>query len=526
VTIPLRRLAPCVVALVCALALPAVASAQTTQVQVYLTDADTSQAALTQEPSLSFSSRPLTRGVRVMDVDDHVQYQQVLGFGAAMTDSSAFLIHDFLSAGSRKTVLDNLFGTSGKAIGLNFVRVPIGGSDFTADETPYTYDDLPAGQTDPNLLDFSVDHDLSYVIPTLQQMMKVNPKIDVISTQWTAPSWMKANDQPDNVGRLGTLLPADYGVLARYIVKFVQDYDAAGIPIWAVTPENEPGAPAEYPGMNLTPANEATYIAQDLAPAFASAGLTARIYGGDTGAAEPSYAQATQSNADAASAVSGEAWHCYGGQGGISAFHNRYTNVQELMTECSPGIIPYTGGEAAIDAMRNWASTATLWNVALNPEGGPVEPPDQGCPNCSGLVTINEGLKTILYTRNYYQLGQLSKYVERGAVRIETPRWVSDYRNSTGSHVTQGVDNVAFLNPDGSRVLTAYNNTGESQTFGVSWDYKQFSYTLGAGAMVTFKWTGTEAKNPKNDVASCFNSGVKYVASGAKVIAEPDCTSK
>jgi glucosylceramidase len=527
----LRRLALMLAALVCALVVPAVASASGSgsgsgsgpTVQVVMTDSDLQQAALSPEPNLQFSSQSLPRGEPVLDVDDHITYQSVIGFGAAMTDSSAYLIHNYLSPGQRAAVLKRLFNPA-SGLGLNFVRVPIGGSDFTSGESAYTYDDLPAGQTDPALVDFSIAHDLGYVIPTLQQMMKINPAIDVISTQWTAPAWMKSNDLTSDVGRAGALLNSDYSVLAQYIVKFIQAYKAAGIPIWAVTPENEPGTPVTYPSMELTPAAEAQYVALDLAPAFASAGVSTRIYGGDTGAAEPSYAEAAQANSVTAPALSGEAWHCYGGQQGITAFHRLYPKVQELMTECSQGIIPYTGAEAAIDAMRNWASTATLWNIALNPEGGPVQAPNQGCGSCTGLVTINQGTHKLTYNADYYQLGQLSKFVQRGAVRIDTPRWVQDYRNASGYHVSAGLDNVAFLNPNGSRVLVAYNHSAEPITFGVSWNYQQFSYTLAAGATVTFKWSGAEPRAAVDTVSGCLNSGVKYIAGASGAFsAQPNC---
>jgi glucosylceramidase len=517
----LRRLALSMMAVTCGLAAPALASAKDVQVQVYLTDANLKDAALTQEPDALFSGRSLPRGVKGLNVDDHIRYQSIVGFGAAMTDSSAYLIHNYLSPGQRKTVLDGLFSAR-TGLGIDFLRVPIGGSDFTAGGTAYTYDDLPEGQTDPTLADFSVAHDLGYVIPTLQQTMKVNPAVDVISTEWTAPAWMKANDSTADLGRAGSLLSPDYAVLAQYFVKFIEAYKAAGIPIWAITPENEPGTPVSYPSMNLTPAQEAQFIAQDLAPAFQAAGISSRIYGGDTGSAEPSYATAVQSDSASAAAVSGEAWHCYGGQEGITAFHNAFPGVQNLMTECSPGIIPYTGAEASIDAIRNWASSATLWNVALNSDGGPVQAPNEGCGNCTGLVTINQGTHKVTKTDNYYQLGQLSKFVERGAVRIDTPRWVHDYRD-TRYHVSAGLDNVAFLNPDGSRVLVAYDNSSHPITFGVSWNYQQFSYTLNAGATVTFKWTGNEPHDPVNAVARCFNSGVRYVSSGSQIVAKPDC---
>ena len=156
----------------------------------------------------------------------------------------------------------------------------------------------------------------------------------------------------------------------------------------------------------------------------------------------------------AASAIDGMAWHCYGGEQVMSQFHVAYPDEPEIMSECSPGIIPYTAIEAAISGLRNWASGIDLWNLALNPAGGPVEPPDSGCGGCTGLVTVAPNTHTVSYNRNFYELGQLSKFVQRGAVRISTPRWVNDFSFTTGYGVTHGLDNVAFLNPDGTYALS------------------------------------------------------------------------
>ncbi|HET9073760.1 MAG TPA: glycoside hydrolase family 30 beta sandwich domain-containing protein [Solirubrobacteraceae bacterium] len=498
------------------------ATVATVRVQVVQTDPNLARAALTLEPSRSFTTQRLPRGVHVIDVDDHIAYQTMLGFGAAMTDSATWLIHNALGPGGRRNVLDQLFSPT-DGLGLNFVRVPIGASDFTAAGQPYTYDDVAPGQSDPSLTDFSIAHDLAYVIPTLQQMLKANPSIDIMSTEWTAPAWMKANDSLDDVGRRGTLFAADYPSLAVYLAKFIQAYAAAGIPVWGITPENEPGTPVGYPSMNLSPSGEAQFIAADLAPMFARLGITTRIYGGDIGGRSPAWATAVQSDPAAAAVASGEAWHCYGGQQGMSDFRNRYPAVQELMTECSPGIIPYTGAEAVIDAVRNWASAADLWNAALDPDGGPVQPPNQGCRACTGLLTINESTHTVQRTLNYYGLGQISEFVQRGAVRIATPRWVHDFRDSHGYHVSEGLDNVAFLNPNGSRVLVAYNHSPAPITFGVSWNYRQFAYTLPAGATVTFRWTGAEPRAPRVPADRCLNAGVRYVATPSGLSAAPAC---
>lgn len=173
----------------------------------------------------------------------------------------------------------------------------------------------------------------------------------------------------------------------------------------------------------------------------------------------------------------------------MSAIHDSHPTVQELMTECSPGIIPYGAAEAAISGTRNWASAVVLWNLALDPSGGPVQPPNSGCVQCTGLLTISERTQTVNYSLNYYQLGQLSRFVQRGAVRIGSERWVTEFKAASGPYgVTPGLDDVAFLNPDGTRVLVAYNNSTRRLRFAADWHGRSFAYTLAAGATVTFTW--------------------------------------
>jgi len=456
-----------------------------------------------------FTSAAPKRGTPVITVDDRIRYQRVQGVGAAMTDTSAWLIYDELGPGLRARVIDNLFGLSG--INLNFTLVPIGASDFTMNGTPYTYDDLPKGQTDPLLQHFSVEHDEAYVLPALRQMLSVNPQTEVFAVPWTPPAWMKANNALHNLGHHGTLLPAAYGPLANYFVKFIEAYGADGVPISAIAPENEPHSPAPFPGMELPEPTEAQFITQYLQPALRAAHVQARIYGGDTAWQNPSYPEALLSS-PARSSIAGIAWHCYSGiPYVISRAHAAAPGLDHIVTECSPGISPYTVPEVVIGSMRNWATTVALWNLALDPAGGPVEPPDTGCHGCTGLVTINERTHTVGYNLAYYQLGQLGRFVHPGASRIDTNHFVSYYHLASGANgASSGLDDAAFVNPDGSRVLLAYNNSGAAITFAVTWDGRSFTYTLPAGATVTFAWNRSAA-TAQAAVAVNAVSGQQYV---------------
>jgi glucosylceramidase len=441
---------------------------------------------LTPLSNLRFSGNP-PPPVPIVGVDDSSRFQRLSGVGGAMTDSAAWLIHDGLAPAVRAALIDALFGADG--IRLNYTILPIGGSDFTRDGNPYTYDDLPAGQTDPALTHFSIAHDQSYIIPTLRQMLAVNRRAQILAVPWTPPPWMKANGAYNDAGGLGTLLPDAYQPLADYFVKFLQGYAASGVPISAIAPENEPNAWSLFPAMRFPPAAEAQWITQNLVPALAGAGLHPRIYGGDTGWGSPDYPNALSTSA-AAPALSGITWHCYGGVPTVmSALHAASAALDQSVAECAPNLTRLPIPEIVIGSLRNWASAVTLWNLALDPTGGPVEPPNTGCSGCRGLVSIDPATHAVHFGIGYYQLGQVSSYVDPGAQRIGSNTFVSYFDNSSGDYgATPGLDDVAFLNPDGSHVLVAYNTSPAAIRFAVRWKGRSFTYSLAPNATVTFRW--------------------------------------
>jgi glucosylceramidase len=427
---------------------------------------------------------------QVLRVQDSVRYQRILGFGAAMTDSAAWLLWTQLSPAARARAFALLFGRR-HGIALDLVRVPIGASDFTATGVPYSYDDLPAGESDPTLTHFSIAHDLAYIIPALRAALATNPRALLLASEWSPPPWMKANDAFDNLGGTGTLLPGDYPVLAAYLVRFLQAYAAVGVPIWALSPQNEPMATSAYPGMELSPSQESALIVDDLAPDLRAAGLQTRLLGSDS--ASLGYATALEQS-PAAGDLFGIAWHCYGGQQAIGAFHQRFPAVLNLTTECSPGIIPYGTVEAALSALNNSASGVLLWNLALDGAGGPVQPPNSGCPHCTGLITVSRRRQSFTPTLGLYQFGALSRFIQRGAVRVAVTRPVHEWSDPglpAGRWrwgVTPGLDDVAAINPGGERVLVVHDNSARARRFVVAWRRWRFRYRLPGWGTVTFRW--------------------------------------
>ncbi|HEV2637971.1 MAG TPA: RICIN domain-containing protein [Actinocrinis sp.] len=451
------------------------AQAAATPVSVWETTTNQSQL-LAQQAGTSFATGNSSQG-QVISVNPGTAYQTMTGFGASFTDSSANLVYN---SPLRNTIMSKLFDPN-QGIGLDFLRQPIGASDFSL--STYSYDDPPSGQTDPNLTDFTVSHDNAYVIPILQQALQLNPQTTIMATPWSPPAWMKTSGSM--VG--GTLTTADYQVFANYLVKFLQAYQSAGVPVSLLTAQNEPEySPSNYPGSTFTSTQEANFIADNLGPAMKSAGVKTTILGYDHNWNDPSFPDTILGDSAAAQYVSGTAWHCYAGDpSAMSTVATAYPNYGTYETECSGSQSSNTANTFSdtldwevenliIDGARNYAKSAVTWNIALNPSGGP----SMNCTTCTALVTVNNTADTASYNAEYYSLGQASKFVKPGAVRIDS--------NSFGSG---NVEDVAFKNPDGSTAMIVLNgDKSNSHTFGVNENGQNFTYTLPAGAVATFTW--------------------------------------
>lgn len=468
-----------VTALTAALALigaaspPAVGAASDAPLVARVTETTTGGVdSLTPVRDVPFAtSRPID--VPLIAVDSAERLQAVNGFGAALTDSSAWLIHDRLGRATRNRLMGDLFGSAG--IHLRFLRLPIGASDFTASGRPYSYDDLPPGQTDPLLRRFSIGHDRAYIIPTVLKALSIDPRLEILATPWSPPPWMKSNHAFDNTAGLGTLLSSDYGALAGYFVKFIRAYAATGIKITAVTPQNEPQGQSLFPGLSMPWPIQAMWVTRYLRPALRAAGLHTKIYAADVGWGAASYQDALV-RTRARDAISGVAWHCYGGSpAAMARLHALAPGLDQVVSECAIQITPYTAPQVVIESLRDGASTVALWNLALTPFGGPVQPPDSGCRGCRGLVAVDPRTHAVRYSLAYYQLGQFSRFILHGARRI-------------GSTEVDGIDDVAVRNPDGSTALVAYNTSRSTSRFAVAWDGRYLQYALPAGATATFVW--------------------------------------
>ncbi|WP_457444194.1 glycoside hydrolase family 30 protein [Roseateles sp. P5_E4] len=457
-------------------ALASVANAET--VRAFLTTADQQQLLAPSEVSKSAN-----KADAVIRIDPKRQHQRIAGFGAAITEGSAWLIRHGMSEPQRDALMRELFtreGNDGKGLGFELTRLTIGASDFS--RRHYSLDDMPPGQTDPERKNFSLNTERADVIPAVKRALALNPKLQVMASPWSAPGWMKTTDSLVQ----GQLKPEFYGAFARYMVRYVESMRAEGVPIFALTLQNEPHfEPPDYPGMRMTPATRATVVGQHLGPLLKAQGLKTQILEWDHNWDEPWSPLSMLSDATARQYVSGVAWHCYAGD--VSAQSQVAQHFPELdvwFTECSGGewkpqwaeTLPWITRNLIIGSTRHGARGVLMWNLALDPQYGPHL---GGCKDCRGVVTIDPKSGKVTRNIEYYAFGHASRFVQQGARRIDS---------EGGEGKKTGLDHVAFTNPDGSTALIVSNSAGAPRRFTVQAPGQRFSYELPASGVVTFTW--------------------------------------
>lgn len=483
-------------AAVAATTITASSRAASPSLQVWLTTADgTSQ--LSSQPNVTLGA--VSRGAINVSVDDSHSFQTISGFGAAFTDSSTYLMAQLksFSLTNYNTLMNELFNTS-TGLGLAFWRIPMTASDFNSTNTPWTSDDTPGPTSDPTQNFALSPQDTGHIIPVIKDALAINPSLQLFGSPWSPPAWMKSNGSMIcNTGSgNATLLTQYYQAWADYFRKWISAYQANGIPIWGVTPQNEPlYCPGTYPGSSWDPASEASWVHNNLKPALATAGLNPVILGFDHNWDAIWYPQQLLSTSTAAD-YGAIASHCYGYGADptmMASIHNVYSNIDQYETECSSDtyptdIIALPTAAMALLSVQNWAKGVDLWNVALNSSNGPHL---GGCTSCVPLVNIDTTTNgsgqvtsaTVTLKNNYYQLGQLSKFVPVGSTHIAS---------TVNAH---GIVTAAFKKTNGQEVLVATNVNSGSTTFTVTWNgVGSFSYTLPTHSTVTF--VGTVAAAP------------------------------
>ena len=263
-------------------------------------------------------------------VNPDEKFQEIEGFGAALTGSSAYLING-LPNSVKNELLTNLFDEE-DGIGLSYMRMTIGASDFSLED--FTYNDLPAGEEDPELDQFSIERDKNHLIPVLKDVVSIYPDLKIMGSPWSAPAWMKENSSLHG----GSLKPEWYDTYANYFVKYIEAYAENGIAIDAITPQNEPLHEASYPTMRMEADVQAEFIGDYLGPLFEQNSIETKIITYDHNFDRPDYPRTVLEDAKAAQYIAGSAFHAYAGDvSAMNTIHNEFPNKGLYFTEISGG---------------------------------------------------------------------------------------------------------------------------------------------------------------------------------------------
>ena len=436
---------------------------------------------------LAFSSKS-NMSPSTITLDPQTRYQEMDGFGAAITGSTCFNLLEMTAANRKKFLTETFSHEDG--FGFSYVRISIGCSDFSLSE--YTCCDTKG------IENFALQsEETKLIIPILKEILAINPSIKVIAAPWTCPKWMKVKSLDNPVAydswTGGQLNPEYYQDYATYFVKWVQAFEKEGIKIYALTPQNEPLNRGNSASLFMGWEEERDFVKTALGPAFHAAGLTTKIYAFDHNynydnlSDQNDYPAKIYADAEANAYLAGAAYHNYGGAyTELADIHNKYPDKELVFTETSIGT--WNSGrdlqarliddmeQVALGTVNNWCRGVIVWNLMLDSDLGPNR--DGGCQTCYGAVDIdNTKYETIVRNSHYYIIGQLSSVVKPGAVRIGT----------TG-YKPNGITYSAFENTDGSYAFVLANKNSSKSTFVLSDGTHHFSCEVPAKAVVSYRW--------------------------------------
>ncbi|MDP4240603.1 MAG: glycoside hydrolase family 30 beta sandwich domain-containing protein [Bacteroidota bacterium] len=435
---------------------------------------------------LSFSTKPNMAVETTITMNPSVTFQEIDGFGAAITGSTCYNLLKMTAANRAKLLKETFDPVSG--MGYSYVRISIGCSDFSMDE--YTCCDTPG------IENFAIPfYDKRDLLPILKEILAINPNLKILASPWTCPKWMKVNNltdlQPYNSWTSGQLNPQYYQDYATYFVKYIQAMKNEGINIESITIQNEPLNRGNSVSLYMSWQEEATFVKNALGPKFADAGLTTKIivfdhnFNYDNIPDQMSYPVKMYADPEVAKYIDGAAYHAYGGdKSELLNVHNAYPTKNLYFTEMSIGSWNYSFDgdllwsmrELGIGCLNNYSKSVIVWNFMLDDKGAPNRP--GGCNTCYGAIDISSSdYATLDKKSHYYVISHLSKAISTGATRIGT----------TG-YQTSGLYYTAALNKDGTYGVVLLNENDTSLKVTLADSIHSFNYTIPAKSIVSCRW--------------------------------------
>jgi glucosylceramidase len=437
------------------------------EISVWRTSGDERFAA---SPKITWHPSTGASGGEQLWLNPATKFQEILGFGGAFTDATCYTFNQLVPA-AREQLFHELFHPSEMALSTG--RICVGSSDYST--KLYSFDE---GEPDPELKRFSIDHDREYILPMLRQARQANPDLFLFSSPWSPPGWMKFNGT-----MLGGSMRSHYfSAYAQYYLKFLQGYAAEGVPVQALTTQNEVDTDQDgkMPACIWPQEYEIQFIRDHLGPLLERSGMPTRIWILDHN--YNLWGRAVDSLADEKlrKYCNAVAWHGYYGTAEMmTKVQDAYPEIEMHWTEGGPD---YTdlgylndwckwGGTFA-EVLRNWCHSITSWNLALDEHGKP----NIGPFPCGGVVTINSQTKEITRSGQYWAFAHYSRVIRRGARRFDSQSRAADLQH------------VAVKNPDGQRVLLL-TNPGPARTIEVRLANVAASVPLKTNSLTTLVWS-------------------------------------
>lgn len=437
---------------------------------------------------VDFSSK-FNMSPNTITVNPAQKFQTMDGFGAAVTGSTCYNLMKMNKEDRHKFLTETFSDKEG--MGMSYIRIAIGCSDFSLSE--YTCWDKEGKEN------FGLQsEELHYIIPVLKEILAINPQVKIMGSPWTPPKWMKVNNlvdlKPFDSWTSGQLNPRYYQDYGWYFVQWLQAMKKEGIPVHAITVQNEPLNRKNSASMYMSWQEQQAFIKQSLGPQLKSAGLATKIYAFDHNynydnmADQEDYPVKIYNDAGAAAFIAGAAYHNYGGDKAELLDIQRQRPDKELVfTETSIG--EWNDGrnlekrlmedmrEVALGTVNNWCRAVIVWNLMLDTDKGPNR--EGGCQTCYGAVDINKAnYKTITRNSHYYIVGHLAAVVKPGATRIGASGYTAD-----------GLVYTAFQNTDGTYALVLLNDAGDSRKITIADGKHHFSYDVPAKSVVSYRWS-------------------------------------
>ena len=436
-------------------------------VSLYLTKSDKSDVFELQSAKIPLFDNNSNFSI---NVNPDITYQEIDGFGFALTGGSALHLNN-MSPAERAKILNELFSNDG--IGVSYLRISIGASDL--DVEPFSYNDLTNGATDENLEGFSIAKDQENLIPVLKEILAISPDIKIMASPWSAPSWMKTGNS--TIG--GSLKPEYYSAYANYFVKYLRAYEAEGIAIDAISVQNEPQHDTNNPSMLMQATEMADFVKNNLGPIFETENIQTKVVVWDHNADNPNYPISILDDTEANPYIDGSAFHLYAGSiSSLSSLHDAHPDKNIYFTEQwvsstgeFAGDLVWHTRELIVGATRNWSKNVIEWNLVSNSQLQPHTP--GGCTQCLGALTIDGN--TVRRNVAYYIIAHASKFVTPGSVRID-------------SNSNLDLPNVAFKTPSGKIIVIVLNSSSESKSFNILTPGESIKTSLDAGSVGTYVW--------------------------------------